>query len=139
MPKLSGIERPTKSLKLPITKGTVELVTWITQAEDDSIQEAYVGGHTASVNAETGEVNQGDIAFNMDDFYKARDTAALIIVKSWDITDDDEEILEISLENLGRLPADDYDKVNEAIEKFLAERRPSREAKNRRSGSLHKS
>jgi hypothetical protein len=104
------MERPTKEVKLPISGIIVELYTYYLRKDRKLLESIMLEGMKIETNKEgKTELSTIDPSYRT----KMEDKAILLAIKS--IRDNKGKDIEIGIDVLDDLPADDFDTLQEAL------------------------
>jgi len=122
MVKLSDIARGTEELKLPITGITVVFYDCLLVADKKKIEKIYADA-SASLPKDHDLKGAKDKEFKVEislkAYTKSRDVTAGLIIKEWDLTDDDGKALPFSEKTVDLIPDDDYKAINLKINEII--------------------
>jgi len=112
MPILKDL-RKTIEVDLPITKGKVWIYDTMLAADALEIEKIYVS--ETSVSASDAETEGRKISIRASKYYEAMDVTLKIMIAKWDFTNEDGSPVEVTPDNVKKLPKSDYDYLNKKI------------------------
>jgi len=122
MVKLSDIARGTEEIKLPKSGITVILYDCLLVADKKKIEKVYANASAKLPKDKKGKANKDgevEIEISLKAYNESRDLTVELLIKEWDLTDDDDKPLPFSEKTLDLIPDDDYKALNLKINEII--------------------
>lgn len=108
-------QRKTIELTLPVTKGKIWIYEYMLAKDSLEIDKIYISETDVTVTA--GQQKSVPISIRAQKYYEAMDATLEAMVAKWNFTDENGNELEPTPENLKKLPKEDFDYLQQEIDK----------------------
>lgn len=112
MPVLKDLRKEIE-LKLPTTGGKVWIYDYLIAKDSIEIDQIFL--KETNIDVKAVNTNQ-TLSIRASKYYEAQDKTLIAMVSRWDFVDEEGKKLEMTLENLGKLPKQDYEFIVKEVE-----------------------